>query len=154
MARQEPGEKNGAMATARAFRIVVASHGDLAHAMLGSAAMICGPIADAVAVDLQPDQSPEDYDGALRSAMGDDGRPVLILTDLLGGTPHNVATFICCESRGTSLSMACVSGTNLGMLLEAATSMKSLDAESVRGLEAAGRASIVDFMRHLEESRS
>ena len=140
------------MATERAFRIVVASHGDLARAMLDSAAMICGPVTDAVAVDLQPEQSPEDYNEALRSAMGDDGRPVLILTDLLGGTPHNVATLICCESRGTTLSIACVSGTNLGMLLEASTSMGSIDAESISRLEDAGRASIVDVKRHLEES--
>jgi mannose/fructose-specific phosphotransferase system component IIA len=58
--------------------------------MLGSAAMICGPVADAVAVDLQPEQSPEAYGDALRSAMGDDGRPVLILTDLLGRTTSRV----------------------------------------------------------------
>lgn len=140
------------MATTRAFRIVVASHGDLARAMLDSAVMICGPVADAVAVDLQPEQSPEAYGDALRSAMGDDGRPVLILTDLLGGTPHNVASLICLESRGTVLSIVCVSGTNLGMLLEAATSMESLDADSIAGLEAAGRASIVDVMPRVDRS--
>ena len=140
------------MATTRAFRIVVASHGDLARAMLDSAVMICGPVADAVAVDLQPKQSPEAYGQALRSAMGDDCRPVLILTDLLGGTPHNVASLICLESRGTVLSIVCVSGTNLGMLLEAATSMESLDADSIAGLEAAGRASIVDVMPRVDRS--
>ena len=120
--------------------------------MLGSAAMICGPVADAVAVDLQPEQSPEAYGDALRSAMGDDGRPVLILTDLLGGTPHNVASLICLESRGPALSTVCVSGTNLGMLLEAATGMESLDVDSIARLEAAGRASIVNVMPRLEQS--
>ena len=141
------------MATTRAFHIVVASHGGLARAMLDSAAMICGPVRDAVAVDLQPEQSPEAYSEALRSAMGDDGRPVLILTDLLGGTPHNVASLICRESRGTGLFTASVSGVNLGMLLEAATSVESLDADTIAQLVDAGRASIVDVMRHLEESR-
>lgn len=141
------------MVTGRAFRIVVASHGELARAMLDSAAMICGPVSDSVAVDLQPGQSPEDYGQALRSAMGDDGRPVLILTDLVGGTPHNVASLICLENRGTALSTVCVSGTNLGLLLEAATSVQSLDADTIAQLVDAGRASIVDVMRHLEESR-
>lgn len=142
------------MATGRAFRIVVASHGDLARAMLDSAAMICGPVADAVAVDLQPEQSPEAYGEALRSAMGDDGRPVLILTDLVGGTPHNVASVICRQSRGTGRSAVCVSGMNLGLLLEASTCVQSLDADTIAHLVDAGRASIMDVMRHLEESSS
>jgi len=120
--------------------------------MLESAAMICGPLDDAVAVDLQPEQSPEAYAEALRSAMGDDGRPVLILTDLVGGTPHNVASLICRENRGTTLLALCVSGTNLGLLLEAATSVQSLDADAIAKLVATGRDGIVDAMRQVGES--
>lgn len=140
------------MAARRPFRIVVASHGSLGAAMLDSAAMICGRIDDAVAIGLQPEQSPEAFGDVLRAAMGDDDRPVLILTDLLGGTPHNVASLICRQSEGTGRVVACVSGTNLGTLLEAATSVESLDPEALAALVTAGRASVVDASRHVERS--
>jgi mannose/fructose-specific phosphotransferase system component IIA len=140
------------MAAGRAFRIVVASHGDLAAALLASAEMICGAIDDSVAVGLRPDDSPESYAELLRRAVGDDGRPVLLLVDLMGGTPYNMANLMCHRLQVTGPQIACVCGVNLGMLLEAATCLDSLDDDSVTGLVAAGQASVADATRRSERS--
>ena len=48
----------------RAFRIVIAAHGDLAGAFLSAASIICGPIDELHAVGLQPDDSPESFGSA------------------------------------------------------------------------------------------
>jgi len=140
------------MARDRTFRIVVASHGQLAGAMLASAAMICGPADDVVAVGLTPDQTPEAFGDILRSAIGSDARPVLVLTDMVGGTPHNVAAVVCRAIASSAREVACVSGLNLAMLLEAMLSMESLDRTAVDRLVTAGRASIVDVMAQFEGS--
>ncbi len=126
----------------RDFRIVVASHGHLASAMIDSATMICGPLEDVTAVELQADQSPEGFGVALRAAMGDDAHPVLILTDLFGGTPHNVAHLACREAQRSARRAVCVAGANLGLLLEAATSVGSLEDGDIAALVSAGRDGI------------
>ena len=127
----------------RQFRIVVASHGHLASSMVDSATMICGPLEDVAAVGLQPDQSPEGFGAALRAAMGDDARPVLILTDLFGGTPHNVAHLACRGAQRSDRRAVCIAGANLGLLLEAATSLGSLENGAVATLVSAGRDGIL-----------
>ena len=78
----------------RAFRIVIAGHGTLPAALLSTAEMICGPVADIAAVGLQPTDSPDSYAASLRDAIVHDGRCVLVLCDLLGGTPFNLASAI------------------------------------------------------------
>lgn len=127
----------------RGFRIVVASHGDLAAAFLASAEMICGPLDDARAVDLRPTHTPEAYAGLLREAVGDG--PCLILADLTGGTPSNVAMLVA-RARPNIVAVA---GLNLGMLIEAATSLTSLDAEAIDQLVTSGRDSIVNASARL-----
>ena len=128
----------------RAFRIVVAGHGTLPAAMLATAELICGPIADIAAVGLGPTDSPDSYAEALRSAIGHDGRRVLVLCDLLGGTPFNVASAIARRSP----RVVCLSGTNLAMTVEAALAGGDLDDEQVERLLEAGRAGIEETERH------
>lgn len=121
----------------RAFRIVVAGHGGLAPALLASAALVCGTLEDAAAVALEPADTPEAFAERLAAACGDGGRtrPLLLLTDLAGGTPHNLAVIL---ARGLPLAHV-VAGANLPLLVEAITSIADLDAGSVARLVLAGR---------------
>jgi N-acetylgalactosamine PTS system EIIA component len=128
----------------RAFRIVVAGHGTLPAALLSTAEMICGPIADITAVGLQPTDTPDHYADALRTAVGHDGRRVLILCDLLGGTPFNVASAIARRSP----RVVCISGMNLGTTVEAALTNGDLDDALVERLLEVGRDGIVETERH------
>lgn len=124
----------------RVFRIVVAAHGDLADALLGTAELICGPLVDVHAVGLRPDDSPETYAERFNAAVGDPDGPTLILTDLAGGTPHNVALAASRHLPGASF----ISGVNLAVLIEAAMSDDALDGALVDRLVASGREALVD----------
>ncbi|MEW5992371.1 MAG: PTS sugar transporter subunit IIA [Chloroflexota bacterium] len=123
----------------RGFRILVAAHGDLADAFLATAELICGALEDVHAVGLLPTDSPESYDERLMAAAGDPAGSLLILTDLAGGTPHNVALV---ATRRLPKAVL-ISGVNLAVLIEAVTSIDALDGESVERLVASGREALV-----------
>jgi mannose/fructose-specific phosphotransferase system component IIA len=124
----------------RDFRILVAAHGDLAAAFLASAELICGRLEDVHAVGLLPTDSPESFDERLMAAAGDPADSLLILTDLVGGTPHNVAL---AATRRLPKAIL-ISGVNLAVLIEAVMSTDALDGESVERLVAKGREALVD----------
>lgn len=128
----------------RPFRIVIAGHGRLPAALLATAELICGEIPDLAAVGLEPTETPDHYAEGLRAAIGRDHRPVLVLCDLLGGTPFNVASAI---SR-RSPRIVCISGVNLAMVVEAALASGTLDDAMVDRLIEVGRTGIVETERH------
>jgi len=132
----------------RTFRIVVAAHGELADAFVSAATLICGVLHDLRAVGLRPDDSPESFGERLSEALQGDG-PVLVLTDLVGGTPHNVALVLARDRPAARV----ISGVNLAVLVEAATSTDALDAATVERLVALGRGALSDASR-LAASRS
>ncbi|HEY6057261.1 MAG TPA: hypothetical protein VIV06_04475, partial [Candidatus Limnocylindrales bacterium] len=81
----------------------------------------------------------------IRSSVDDPSQPVLFLTDMVGGTPHNVVvSTLRLLPRGV-----CLSGVNLAVLVEAATSLQSLDAGAIDQLVATGRNSIVAASRRM-----
>lgn len=129
------------------FRIVLAAHGPLASGFLAAAELICGPLPNVAAVGLEATDSPESFGERLRAAMGDPQEPVLVLTDLRGGTPHNVACTIVRDHPQAAL----VSGINLAILIEAATSLASLDEDALDRLVAAGRDHLVAIRRLVPE---
>ena len=123
----------------RTFRIVVAAHGELADAFVSAATLICGVLHDLYAVGLRPADSPESFSERLSQAIAGDG-PILILTDLVGGTPHNVALTLARQIPAATV----ISGVNLAVLVEAATSTDALDAAMVERLVALGRGALSD----------
>ena len=128
----------------RSFRIVIAGHGTLPAALLATAELICGEIPDLVAAGLQPTETPDHYAQELRAAIGHDHRRILVLCDLLGGTPFNVASAIARRSP----RVVCIAGANLTMVVEAALSVGALDDELIERLLETGRAGIVETERH------
>ncbi len=124
----------------RDFRIVVAAHGDLAGAFIATAELICGRLEDVHAVRLLPTDSPETFGERLLAAAGDPAGKLLILTDLVGGTPQNVALV---ATRRLPRAVL-ISGVNLAVLIEAATSIETLDGETVERLVVSGREALVN----------
>jgi mannose/fructose-specific phosphotransferase system component IIA len=131
----------------REFRIVVAAHSGLAAALLRSAELICGELRDVTAVGIAPSVSPETFATELRRAIELDERPVLVLTDLDGGTPSIVAATIAAERPGTTV----LAGATLGMLVEAATGPDGIGDGAAARLVEMGRAGIVDVTARLAE---
>ncbi len=97
--------------------VVVATHGKLGEELLATVAAVCGPLPQAQAVALSSSQSTEEARAALSAAIraADGGQGVLVLTDMFGGTPSNLAlTFL---EEGIEV----VTGVNLPMLLKLST---------------------------------
>ena len=133
-----PTNRSGARQTARRpFRIVVVAHGSLAHSLVETAEGIHGPIEGVTALGLDPAESPEALAARLAAALDEDRRPALVLTDLRGGTPHNVATRLARPGR-----VECMAGVNLALLLESIDTVDELDAPVLARLAAAAREGI------------
>ena len=98
--------------------LVVATHGQLAQVLLRTAAGIVGPLERCEAVSIGAETSMEESRARLGEAVRrvDDGHGVLVLTDMFGGTPANLAlTFL--DDR-----LEVVTGVNLPMIVKLATS--------------------------------
>ena len=96
--------------------IVLISHGDMADGMVDSAKMLFGEtgLTQVRTVSLYPDESPEMFDVKLTDAVKevDLGEGVIILADLLGGTPCNRAAYKCMEGYQV------ITGMNLPLFVE------------------------------------
>jgi PTS system mannose-specific IIA component len=94
--------------------VVLTSHCNLAKEMLSTAELIVGPLAACKVVSMDPDQAVEDLLAQLKEAIKevDQGKGVLILTDLFGGTPANISLSV----LGPKVEVVC--GMNLPMLIK------------------------------------
>lgn len=96
--------------------LVVATHGRLGEELVRTAEQIVGPLAQARPLSISAASSMEaareDLRGAIRAV--DDGDGVLVLTDMLGGTPANLALTFLDEK------IEVLTGVNLPMLLKLA----------------------------------
>ena len=95
--------------------LVVAMHGHLASALLETAGQVYGPIHAAEAIDVLPSEAPDALAGRLKAAIDrvESGQGVLILVDLLGGTPWNRAVGLMRQRKVEVLA-----GANLPMLIK------------------------------------
>ena len=122
------------------INLVVVSHGDLGDALIRATEMITGPTQGLFAVPLLPDESPESFGEKLTTALQKiAGQETLLLIDLFGGTPYNVAVRQILQEN-----IECVTGMNLPMLLELVTSRDSAAslAELAEGIAQRGQESI------------
>jgi mannose PTS system EIIA component len=97
--------------------LVVATHGQLAAELLRTAEGIVGPVPSAAAVSIDSSTSVEEARARLATAIhkvGIDGEGVLVLTDMFGGTPANLALTFLDEQ------IEVVTGVNLPMLMKLA----------------------------------
>ncbi len=121
------------------INIVIVSHADLGDALIRAAEMIVGPTEGLYSIALLPDNSPEGFGEKLEAALqAIEGQDTLVLIDLLGGTPCNVAA---CQVLKENV--ACVTGANLPMLLELIMSRDdALLSELAEDITQAGQESV------------
>lgn len=117
--------------------IVLVTHGGIGREMLATLDQIVGKQSHARAVVVGTDEDVGSCQNAILSAIGEvnSGDGVVLLTDMFGGTPSNLA--IAAMPRANAVVIA---GLNLPMLVKLASvrgSMGLMDA--VREAEAAGR---------------
>jgi len=110
--------------------IIAISHCQIAGEMLRAAELITGPLDASKALSFQADQPVEEMVKELRDAIKevDQGKGVLILIDLFGGTPANISfSFL-----GPKIEAVC--GMNLPMLIKLAGCRKDYPLEKAAAL--------------------
>jgi PTS system mannose-specific IIA component len=115
--------------------VVVATHGKLAEELIRTAQAVVGPIEQIAPVSIvatSPDVR-SDLKAAIQRVDGGEG--VLLLTDILGGSPTNL-----CLSFLTERKVEVVTGVNLPMLLK------------LPGLRASAKGGIVEVAEKLAEA--
>ncbi len=97
---------------------VIVTHGQLANELVSAAEMIVGEIHHITAVSIgwhdDVDVAREEIERAIQRV--DTGEGVLLLTDMFGGTPTNIAASFLGETR-----VEVVTGVNLPMVIKLAT---------------------------------
>lgn len=110
--------------------IVATSHCRLAEEMLAVAGMIVGPLQNCKAVCFKPAQAADELVKLLGDAIKevDQGKGVLVLTDLFGGTPANISL----SFQGPRVEVIC--GMNLPMLIKLANCRNGRSLSEVASL--------------------
>ncbi|MEE8391994.1 MAG: PTS sugar transporter subunit IIA [Anaerolineae bacterium] len=123
------------------INIVLVSHADLGDALIRATEMIAGSTEGLISVSLLPDDSPERLGEKLEAALQEtEGQETLVLIDLFGGTPYNVAAR---QMLVRKEHVECVTGANLPMLLELVTSRDgALLPELAEEIAQAGQESV------------
>ncbi len=117
--------------------IVVVSHGQLAHELVAAAEHVVGRMWRVRAVSINPDDDLDLKREQIGAAISccDDGRGVIVLADMFGGTPCNLAV----AARG-DVPTEIIAGANLPMLIRLAEVRDSLSLrEAVSAAADSGR---------------
>jgi PTS system mannose-specific IIA component len=121
--------------------LVIVTHGGLGEALIEAAESIVeGPLGAATAVSVDLRQSAEQMREKINTGIKavDQGRGVLILTDMFGGTPSNLSLSFLEEGR-----IEVLTGVNLPVVIRAAKMRKDKNlSELAESLQAYGRKSI------------
>lgn len=102
--------------------IIVVTHGTLSEGIVDAAELITGPVTQVETLSLRREDNVNDLNAAFLAALDrvDTGDGVLVLADLLGGSPCNIASMNLRER-----SYRVLSGVNLPMFIEALSSRDS-----------------------------
>lgn len=113
--------------------MVLVTHGRLATEFITAMEHVVGPQDQIAAICIGPEDDMEGRRNDIAEAIAtvDDGSGVIILTDLFGGTPSNLAI-----SLMKSENVEVIAGVNLPMLIRLEGARKAMD---VRAAVAAAR---------------
>ncbi len=98
--------------------LVLVTHGRLAEEFVSAAEHVVGPQPNTRAICIGPDDDMEQRRQDILDAVGavDDGNGVILLTDMFGGTPSNLAISIMDKA-----DVEVLAGLNLPMLIKLAS---------------------------------
>ncbi len=117
--------------------MVLVTHGALAQEFRAALEHVVGPQSQCQTVSIGPDDDMEIRRNDILKAVGDveSGDGVIILTDMFGGTPSNLAISVM-----EDVDVEVIAGVNLPMLIKLARVRGESDARTaVREAQEAGR---------------
>lgn len=122
--------------------IVIVAHGGLAREYLAAMEHVVGHHPGAVAIAIGPDDDSDSKQAEIDAAIADvdEGSGVVVVTDMFGSTPSNLAVHAC---RGTSHKV--LYGVNLPLLIKLAKARHLPLDRAVASALTAGRKYINSF---------
>ncbi|HFI0586659.1 TPA: PTS N-acetylgalactosamine transporter subunit IIA [Streptococcus suis] len=131
------------------IKVIVVAHGQFASGILTSLKLIAGEVENIEAIDFSEGMSAQELKARIKAAILGE-REVLILTDLLGGTPFKVSVELAAEQKEQNVVV--LSGLNLAMILEANFSRLTDDLEQLVGkMITTSKDGIIDSVSLLAE---
>jgi PTS system mannose-specific IIA component len=131
--------------------MVLVTHGRLAAEFIAALEHVVGSQSQIEAICIGPDDDMEQRRQDIRDAITrvDDGNGVVILTDMFGGTPSNLAISFMERSK-----IEVIAGINLPMLIKLASLRQSTPlGAAVAGAQEAGRKYINVASQLLADAR-
>lgn len=117
--------------------MVLVTHGRLAEEFVAALEHVVGPQQNILTVCIGPEDDMEQHRQEIlrRISEVDDGRGVVLMTDMFGGTPSNLAISVMSKAK-----VEVIAGVNLPMLIKFASvrENESLD-DAVASVQEAGR---------------
>ena len=117
--------------------LVLVTHGNLAKEFISAMQHVVGPQEQVEAVCIGPEDDMEMRRSEILKKVGevDKGQGAIVLTDMFGGTPSNLAISIMDRAK-----VEIIAGINLPMLLKLASLRKDKSLkETVEGAQEAGK---------------
>ncbi len=110
--------------------IVLVTHSELGQELLKAAEGIVGKQPSVRVLGLHPSEGPDAFQGKIRAALQELNSPagVLVLADMMGGTPCNAALRQCNDPR---FHYELVTGVNLPMLVTVLTKRHHMPLEQL-----------------------
>ncbi|HZT87933.1 MAG TPA: PTS sugar transporter subunit IIA [Stellaceae bacterium] len=131
--------------------IVLVTHGRLATEFVAALEHVVGPQTQIAAVCIGPEDNMEQRRRDILQSIGDvdSGDGVVLLTDMFGGTPSNLAISVMDRAK-----TEVIAGVNLPMLIKLASLRQNEGlARSVAGAQEAGRKYINVASQLLADAR-
>jgi len=117
--------------------MVLVTHGRLAEELIAALEHVVGPQENVTAICIGPDDDMEQRRSEIldSTSNADQGGGVVLLTDMFGGTPSNLAISIMDKAN-----VEIIAGVNLPMLIKLASVREKEDlADAVNSAQDAGR---------------
>lgn len=117
--------------------LIIVTHGNLAREFVAALEHVVGPQQQIAAISIAPNDDMEERRNAIIAAVKkvESGDGVIILTDMFGGTPSNLAISVM-----DSGSVEVIAGVNLPMLVKLARVREEVAlADALKQAQEAGR---------------
>ena len=130
--------------------LVVTGHGQYAQGVMSAIELVAGVPEQVQAVDFVKGEGIEELKSRMVQAIQDlESDDVLLMTDILGGSPFNVAVQLLAEPVGKNLKV--VAGANMASIVQAVFMRENVPFEQLPGeVVQGGREGLVDVSAMME----
>lgn len=134
-------------------KVIILTHGGLAHSLYETVGLIIQGRDDLEALGMDADT--EGFKSKLRSTLLDSPEEdFLILVDLFGGTPFNMAASMLGDAKAKGKRVEIVSGVNLPMLLDVTIQIPNCTLDELKQTAiGVGKMGIRDLLAELNDKK-